>query len=286
MKLHELYAQVTSTIIKDLERGVATWVKPWKSGAKGGIMPYNAVTGRQYRGINIPILWHARQTREYPTAGWLTYKQALPLDAHVRKGEVGTTVVFTRQLTIREGKEDDEEHRISMLKTYTVFNEAQIEGLPRTPQAEVLESTDEDALAFINATQARINHGVDRAYYMPTMDLVWLPSPGDFESYEHYIATALHELAHWSGAKHRLNRQLNNRFGTQAYAAEELVAELSAAFLCAHLSIEGKLQHAEYIANWLELLREDPRAIFTAASKASQAADFLRSFSELAEEAA
>jgi antirestriction protein ArdC len=261
-------------------------VKPWKSGAKGGIMPYNAVTGRQYRGINIPILWHARQTKEYPTAGWLTYKQALPLDAHVRKGEVGTTVVFTRQFTIKESKEDDEERRISMLKTYTVFNEAQIEGLPRTPQTEVLEYTDEDALAFINATQARINHGGDRAYYMPAMDLVWLPSPNDFESYEHYLATALHELAHWSGAKHRLDRQLNNRFGTQAYAAEELVAELSAAFLCAHLNIEGKLRHAEYIANWLELLREDPRAIFTAASKASQAADFLRSFSEVAEQAA
>src|ERR1700691_5010200 len=121
MKLHELYAQVTSAIIKDLEGGVATWVKPWKSGAKGGIMPYNAVTGRHYRGINIPILWHARQTRGYPTAGWLTYRQALPLDAYVRKGEVGTTVVFTRQLTIKESKEDDE---------------AQIEGLPKTSQAE------------------------------------------------------------------------------------------------------------------------------------------------------
>jgi antirestriction protein ArdC len=286
MKLQELYSQVTSTIIKDLEGGVATWVKPWKSGAKGGIMPYNAVTGRQYRGINIPILWHARQTKEYPTAGWLTYKQALPLDAHVRKGEVGTTVVFTRQLTIRESKEDDEEHRISMLKTYTVFNEAQIEGLPKTPQAEVMEYTDEDALAFINATQARINHGGDRAYYVPHMDMIWLPSPTDFESYEYYLATALHELAHWSGAKHRLDRQLNNRFGTQAYAAEELVAELGAAFLCAHLNIEGKLRHAEYIANWLELLREDPRAIFTAASKASQAAGFLRSFSEAKEQAA
>ena len=201
MKLHELYAQVTSAIIKDLEGGVATWVKPWKSGAKGGIMPYNAVTGRQYRGINIPILWHARQTRGYPTAGWLTYRQALPLDAHVRKGEVGTTVVFTRQLTIKENKEDDEEHRISMLRTYTVFNEAQIEGLPKTSQAELIEYTDEDALAFINATRARINHGGNRAYYMPAMDLVWLPSPNDFESYEHYLATALHELAHWSGAK-------------------------------------------------------------------------------------
>ena len=158
MKLHELYAQVTSTIIRDLEGGVATWVKPWKSGAKGGIMPYNAVTGRQYRGINIPILWHARQTRGYPTAGWLTYRQALPLDAHVRKGEVGTTVVFTRQLTIKESKEDDEARCISMLRTYTVFNEAQIEGLPKMPQAELIECTDEDALAFINATQARINH--------------------------------------------------------------------------------------------------------------------------------
>jgi antirestriction protein ArdC len=180
--------------------------------------------------------------------------------------------VFTRQLTIKESKEDDEARCISMLRTYTVFNEAQIDGLPKTPKAELIEYTDKDALAFINATHARINHGGNRAYYMPAMDLVWLPPPNDFESYEHYLATALHELAHWSGAKHRLDR--------------ELVAELSAAFLCAHLNIEGKLRHAEYIANWLELLREDPRAIFTAASKASQAADFLRSFSEVAEEAA
>ncbi len=167
MKLQELYAHVTKAIIEDLEAGVATWVKPWKSDAKGGIMPYNAVTGRQYRGINIPILWDARQTRGYPTAGWLTYRQALLHDAHVRKGEVGTTVVFTRQLAIKESKEDDEEYRISMLKTYTVFNEAQIEGLPKKPQAEVIEYSDEDALAFINATQARISHGGDRAYYMP-----------------------------------------------------------------------------------------------------------------------
>ena len=145
---------------------------------------------------------------------------------------------------------------------------------------------DPTSTTFINATHARINHGGNRAYYMPAMDLVWLPPPNDFESYQHYLATALHELAHWSGAKHRLDRQLNNRSSTRAYAAEELVAELSAAFLCAHLNIEGKLRHAEYIANWLELLREDPRAIFTAASKASQAADFLRSFSEVAEEAA
>ena len=215
MKLQELYAQVTATIINDLEGGVATWLKPWKSGAKGGIMPYNAVTGRQYRGINIPILWHARQTRGYPTAGWLTYKQALSLDAHVRKGEVGTTVVFTRQFTIKESKEDDEEHRISMLKTYTVFNEAQIEGLPKTPQAEVMEYTDEDALAFINATQARINHGGDRAYYVPHMDLVWLPSPTDFESYEHYLATALHELAHYADLRIMPRRCSFPRAGVQ-----------------------------------------------------------------------
>ena len=215
MKLQELYAQVTSTIIKDLEGGVATWVKPWKSGTKGSIMPYNLVTGRQYRGINIPILWHARQTRGYPTAGWLTYRQALPLDAHVRKGEVGTAVVFTRQLTIKESKEDDEARCISMLRTYTVFNEAQIEGLPKTSQAELIEYTDKDALAFINATQARINHGGDRAYYVPHMDLVWLPSPNNFESYEHYLATALHELAHYADLRIMPRRCSFPRAGVQ-----------------------------------------------------------------------
>jgi len=125
--------------------------------------------------------------------------------------------------------------------------------------------------------ESKIEHPV----YIPSKDFIVLPHSVDFESYEHYLATGLHELVHWGGAEKRLNRNLNHRFSTRNYAAEELIAELGAAFLCAHLEVQGQLWHAEYIGNWLELLKDDARAIFTAASKASQAADYLRSFSDV-----
>jgi antirestriction protein ArdC len=283
MKIADLYQHVTNSIISDLEKGVASWVKPWKTGNVGGIMPMNGVTRRAYSGVNIPILWHAAIARGYPTQQWMTYKQALPLDANVRKGEHGTTVVFTKKLTFRES-DTDEERRISMLRTYTVFNVAQIDGLPTDPSPISESKSGQDAaMLFINATMADIRIGGDRAYYVPSHDFVALPPEQAFTSREHYLATALHELGHWSGHKSRLDRDMQGRFGTMQYAAEELVAELSAAFLCAHLGIKGELRHSEYIANWLELLRDDNRAIFTASSKASQAADYLRSFSKQVE---
>jgi antirestriction protein ArdC len=281
MRVHELYEHITQSIITDLENGLAPWTKPWKTGSGGGIMPVNAATTRPYSGINIPILWHAQQVHEYPTPQWMTYKQALPLDSHVRKGEQGTTVVFTKRLTVKA--EEDEEKHIAMLRTYTVFNIAQIDGFAAAPEP-LVKTVDDQTLKFIEATKADIRHGGNIACYVPSKDFVQLPNPVAFDSYEHYQATALHELAHWSGHQSRLNRDLGNRFGTKAYAAEEMVAELGAAFLCAHLGIKGELKHAEYLADWLRLLKEDNRAIFTASSKASQAADYLRSFSEAVEE--
>jgi antirestriction protein ArdC len=140
--------------------------------------------------------------------------------------------------------------------------------------------------AFIAASGADIRMGGNKACYVPSHDFVAMPEKHQFKSLEHYYATALHECAHWSGHEKRLNRDLKNRFDTKAYAAEELVAELSAAFLCAHLGIPGELRHADYIGSWLKILKEDNRAIFTAASKAQQAADYLRAFSEEVAEAA
>jgi antirestriction protein ArdC len=131
-----------------------------------------------------------------------------------------------------------------------------------------------------------IRHGGDRARYVPSKDFITLPQTSDFQTYEHHLATAPHELCRWSGAKHRPNRDLNNRFQTRSYTAEELIAEFGAALLCAHLEVKGQLRHSEYIANWLQLLRDDDRAVFTAASKVSQAADYLRAFSEEVAEAA
>jgi antirestriction protein ArdC len=278
MHIRALYESVTAQIIADLEAGVCPWTKPWKASG-GGIMPHNAATKRSYNGINIPILWHAQSTRGYPTASWMTFKQAQALEATVRGGEKGTHIVFTKQLTVKDA-EGEEDKKVGMLKAYSVFNVAQIDGLPEEPSQEPLKVVDGRVADFIKATKAEIQHGGDRACYVPSKDFVLLPNPVAFKTYEHYQATVLHELTHWSGHKGRLDRDLDNRFGTKAYAAEELIAELGAAFLCAHLGIKGELKHSEYIATWIDLLKGDDRAIFTASSKASQAADYLRQFSE------
>ena len=288
MRVQELYEHITQSIIKDLEAGVAPWTRPWKLGNAGSIMPVNAATNRPYSGINIPILWYAQQVNGYPSPRWMTYKQALPLDAHVRKGEHGTTVLFTKKLTVKG--DEDEDKQIAMLRTFMVFNVAQIDGLDDTLSGDLVdlpspEVNQNAATRFIDATKADIRIGGDRSCYVPSKDFIALPPEQAFVGREHYLATALHELCHWSGHETRLNRALKNRFGTKAYAAEELVAELGAAFLCAHLGVEGRLRHADYIATWLELLKENNRAIFTASSKASQAANFLRGFSETVEEA-
>jgi antirestriction protein ArdC len=283
LRPQELYQSVTDQIIRDLESGVPPWVRPWKLGNSGGIMPINAATGRAYSGVNIPILWHAQRVRGYPSPRWATYKQVLPLDAHVRKGEHGTTVVFTKRVTIK--KDDEDEKQLSVLRTYKVFNVAQIDGLPEAPVAPY--TAPQGAVdRFIDSTHADLRYGGDRAFYAPAHDFIQLPPRGAFETESHFHATALHELCHWSGAKPRLDRDLKGRFGTKAYAAEELIAELGAAFLCAHLGVEGRLRHAEYIGNWLELLRDDNRAVFTASSKASAAAEYLRTFTEQVQEAA
>ena len=274
-----MYESVTNNIIDDLENGVAPWTKPWKNGNTGGIMPMNAATKRSYNGINIPILWHAQLSRDYPTASWMTYKQANEIGGQVRGGEKSTHIVFTKKLTIKD-RESEEEKQIGMLKAYSVFNLAQIDGLFQETAVEVSQEQRQDAVtAFVAATKADIRIGGDRACYVPALDFITVPPESAFITKEHFLATNLHELGHWTGAKSRLDRDLKSRFNEKSYAAEELVAELTAAFLCAHLNIKGELRHAEYINNWIQLLKEDDRAIFTASSKASQAANFLRAFS-------
>lgn len=279
MRIDDLYSEVTARILAELETGAAPWVKPWT--ASGPVMPQNAITGRLYNGINVLILWMTAQSRLYPENRWLTFKQAIEAGGAVRKGEKGTQVVLVKRISVGE---DEEERLIGMLKTFTVFNVAQIEGLDAPAAAPTVPET--SVSAFVAATGAEVRHGHDMAFYSPGHDAVCLPNPDAFRGQGHYEATVLHELTHWTGHKDRLNRDLSGRFGTKSYAAEELVAELGAAFLCAHLGIDGELRHAGYIDTWLTLLREDNRAVFTAAAKASQAADYLRSFSETKDAAA
>ncbi|MFO1152048.1 MAG: zincin-like metallopeptidase domain-containing protein [Rhodospirillales bacterium] len=285
-----LYDKVTDSIIRELETGVAPWVKPWRAGAEDVSLPCNGATSREYSGINIPVLWSEALRKGYHLPRWLTFRQAKELGGHVRKGEQGTTVVFVKHLTRREGEtnEDDDTSargswRRSVLRSFTVFNVAQCDGLPerlREPLASRPEGERHQAAErFLVAIGADVRHGGNRAFYSPSHDVVSLPPFTAFESAGHYYATSFHEHVHWSGSERRLAREFGKRFGDRAYAAEELVAELGAAFLCAHLRLEGRLRHAEYIGSWLDLLKDDNRAVFTAASKASQAADFLRSFS-------
>lgn len=280
MKIHTLYRSVTNCIIKDLDAGVASWTKPWKNGCTNGIMPHNGATHRSYHGINVMILWCEREEKGYRTANWMTYQQAKAIGAQVRVGEKATTIVFTKKFNITD-RETLENKTIPMLKTYTVFNADQIDGLPIrelkiVPPGKRIEHVEQ----FAANTAAQISIRGNKACYIPSLDMIALPEKHQFKSLEHFYATELHELGHWTGAKQRLDRDLSHRFGSKAYAAEELVAELTAAFLCAELQIPGELRHAEYIASWINLLKEDPKAIFTAAGKASQAAEYLKAFSE------
>ncbi|MCI0558561.1 MAG: zincin-like metallopeptidase domain-containing protein [Nitrososphaera sp.] len=273
-----LYEEVTNRIIAELESGTVPWVKPWKT-----MMPYNAISQKEYSGVNVLLLWHTA----FAQSAWLTYRQAKELGGHVKQGEKATSIVYaskyTKKAVDESGEETEEE--IPFLKWYHVFNIDQCERLPERlyqRPVPITDTTYKQVESFITHIGASVKHGGTVACFVPSLDLVRLPNRTDFESIEHYYATSLHEHGHWTGHKSRLNRDLSHRFGESSYAAEELIAEMTAAFLCAHLGIPGKLRHAEYITSWLRVLKEDKKAIFTAARKATEAADHLRFVSELA----
>lgn len=281
MKL--FYESVTASIIAELERGAPPWVRVWDTDVCG-YLPMNLITRRPYSGINVMILWMQAMRMSYPFSGWLTFKQALAAGGCVRKGEKATRIVLVKNLVPKPEQEDTKSSTI--LRTFAVFNEAQIEGLQRGEEdasTGVLSDSVDAALKLVKAAQVEVRHGNFEPCYIPSQDVVLIPKPIMFDGDEHYVSTLLHECVHWTGAKHRLARDMGNRFGSRAYAAEELVAELGAAFLCAHLRVHGELRHAGYIGHWLELLKCDATAIVTASAKASQAADYLRSFSEVSD---
>lgn len=282
----DLYNRITSRVIAELEQGVRPWLKPWSAGnAEGRITLPLRHNGTPYRGINILLLWGETIASGYASSIWMTYKQAIELKAHVRKGEHGSTVVYADRFTKTEtdGNGQDVERAIPFLKAYTVFNVEQIEALPDhyytkpVPRAETMQLI-EEAERFFAGTGAVIRHGGNQAYYSPSNDFVQLPVPEAFKDAESYEATKAHELTHWTKHPARLQRDLGGkRFGDTGYAREELVAELGAAFLCASLGItpEPRDDHASYIHHWLQVLKEDNRAIFQAAAYAQKAVDFL-----------
>jgi len=289
-----LYDEITGKIIAELEAGRLPWVQPWgKSTAMAPLgLPKNASTGRSYSGINILILWGAVVQHGFPGQGWLTFRQALSLGGNVRKGEHGTTVVYADRFTPEDEKRraretGEEAQAIPFLKRFTVFNTAQCENLPDDiavavppPPPGLIEPKVE---ALIKATGIEFRIGGDRAFYVPSQDFVMVPPPQAYFEPINWHRTALHELGHATGHSSRLNRDFSTSFGTRQYAFEELIAEISAAFCCASLGIVPTVRHADYIGSWLEVLREDNRAIVRAASQASKAADWLLSFQPDAE---
>jgi antirestriction protein ArdC len=262
-----------------MEAGTAPWIKPW-SATPGANKPCNAATNRPYSGCNVVLLWMAQATG-YRTPRFLTFKQALELGGNVRKGERGRKVYFVKQLQVRDDGEGDAAATrvVPMMREYTVFNVDQCEKLPGrvTTPGEVkprnVDQRDATIDEFLADSGAAIREGFGEAYYRPSDDVISLPRFEAFKNAAHFYSTAFHELGHWTGHKSRLARDLRHRFGERAYAAEELVAELCSAFLCAEFSIDGDLRHAGYVQNWIGLLKADSRAFFTACSKAQAAAD-------------
>jgi antirestriction protein ArdC len=278
--MRDLYREVTEAIIAELKAGVRPWVQPW-SKTPGLNVPCNAVSSRPYSGVNVLLLWIARK-QGWPQPRFLTFKQAREAGGHVRAGEHGRIIVFVKDVEKRDEGED-EPHRFRMLKYYTVFNIAQCEGLPDklTTSPKPPNSDQRDALIdeFIHVIGAEVSEDAaeDRAFYTGgDSDLIVMPAFGLFRGKAEYNATLFHELIHWTGHPSRLNRQIEVRFGLQAKCAEELIAELGAAFRCAEFSIDGIIPHATYLESYLRLLEDDPKAIFTAAAKAQAAVDFLR----------
>lgn len=284
-----LYDDITNKIIAELEAGRVPWVQPWGTAAAKGplALPKSAASGRQYSGINILILWGAVTEQGFTGQSWLTFRQALSLGGHVRKGERGTTVVYADRFVPacekrRAHEAGEEAQAIPFLKQFTVFNSDQCGGLPPEiattappPPTGLIEPQVE---YLIKATGIDFRIGGNRAFYMPTEDYVQVPPPQAYFEPINWHRTALHELAHASGHPSRLNRDLSGSYGTKKYAFEELVAEISSAFSCASLGIVPTVRHADYIGSWLEVLREDKRAIVRAASKASKVADYLLGF--------
>jgi antirestriction protein ArdC len=282
----DIYTRITNGIVEQLERGVRPWFKPWNAEHTAGrITRPLRHNGQKYSGINILTLWMSGELQGFVSPFWMTFKQALELGGHVKKGEHGSPVVYASTFKKRDEGDDGQETEedIPFLKEYTVFCADQCEGLPKhfsataTPPTETLVRI-EQADAFFANTKADIRVGGNRAFYAMDSDYVRMPPFETFRDAEFHAATLAHELTHWTRHPTRLAREFGRkRWGDEGYAIEELVAELGSAFLCADLQIapEVREDHASYIDSWLKVLKDDRRAVFTAASHASKAVDYL-----------
>lgn len=294
----DIYSRITDQIVASLEQGIKPWTQPWNAGhAAGPVSRPLRFNGEGYSGINVLTLWASSMEHGFAAPIWMTFKQARELGGHVRKGEKGSPVVYANTIQKTETDErtgDDVDVTIPFMKGYTVFNVEQIEGLPAHYYALRESSRNPDeriarADGFFAATGAHIMNGGNSAYYRMASDHIQMPMFESFFNAQSYYATLAHESIHWTRHPSRLDRSFEQqRFGDVGYAKEELVAELGAAFLCAdlELKLEDRNDHASYIGSWLQVLKNDKRAIFTAAAHAQRAADYLHAKSAVTEVAA
>ena len=256
---------------------------PWHTSGRFAFSSINVASKKPYRGINTVCLWAAAQSKGYESGEWGTYQQWQDRGAQVRKGEKATLVVFWKFTdTSTETDHGDDQpasgSRLLFTRGYSVFNAAQVDGFTpktevETPMLERIEQAD----AFFKSVGAVVRHGGNQAFYSPASDHIQMPRFDAFRENVSYYSTLAHETAHWTSAAARCDRHLGKRFGDNAYAAEELIAELGAAFTCAHLglSTEPRDDYAQYLQSWLKVLKADKRAIFTVASQAQQACDWM-----------
>ena len=264
-------------IVAELERGIKPWVRPWDPDRAGGPQsPFNPITGKHY-GINVLILGMDLRAFQSADPRWMTYQQALEKKWQVRKGEKSTTIFFTKPYQVDDDQDEDGRKTIRFLKHYSVFHASQIDGIPPYAPPSVDEvpwTRPEAAQIILENSGAVIRIGGDRAFYSPYTDHIQLPPDHAFRGPSDFAATALHELAHWTGHPTRLNRELRVKYGSTSYAMEELRAELASAFVANEIGIPTDIpQHASYISSWIKPLKEDKREIFRAAADAQRIVD-------------
>lgn len=281
-----VYEEITERIIESLEAGVAPWVRPWGSVRFG--QHRNGITDRPYNGINIMLLNLRAMEKGFIDPRWLTFKNAVQLGGHVRKGEKGVGIVFWKFKSVDEdndsGEDADDRNVIPLARMFTVFNVQQCDGIDFAPLELSAGNTGTENLQAKKILKlANFKHGGIEAYYSKTWDLIVMPDRESFDNLDFYYSTFYHEIVHWSGHPSRLNREFGLRFGDQTYAFEELVAEIGSAFLGSTTGIPFEnMRHPEYINSWLQILQKDTRAIFTAAAKAQVAAGHILNEAHLA----
>ncbi len=283
----DLHERITQQIIQAIEAGAGDYQMPWNTRGSSASLPRNPVGKYEYHGINVLSLWASQQLRAFTTGRWATYRQWLSIGAQVRKGETGSPTVFYQPIMGDDDRENSGDSasaqgrsgRPFVLKIATVFNADQVDGFHPEHVAPPADQRQDMAEQVIKNSKARILWGGEKACYLPARDEIHLPHPEEFVSSEAYYGVAFHELIHWTGHESRCVRDLSGRFGSAAYAIEELVAELGAAFISAEtgVSLEPRADHSCYINSWLEALQRDPRAIFNAAANASAASNYLLS---------